>query len=274
MNRIRRLEPSDVGALMELNQAAGWNQIEADWIRLMEIEPDGCFGLECDGRIVATATAVCYGRRLAWIGMVLTHPDYRRRGFARQVTEAAVEFAEARAVECIGLDATDMGRPLYLQLGFEDLARIERWQAVLPASGWATPALARFELDAELDLEAFGADRSALLARLARIEAASLPGEGFVMARPGFRALSIGPCVARTPEAARALFEWAFSRHAGEPVFWDLLPANEAATALARRFGFALARRLIRMVRRGRAAREPWTANSALVYAAAGFEYG
>lgn len=274
MNRIRRLEPTDAGALMELNQAAGWNQIESDWIRLMEIEPEGCFGLECDGRIVATATAVCYGRRLAWIGMVLTHPDYRRRGFARQVTERAVDFAEDRGVEWIGLDATEMGRPLYLQLGFEDQAPIERWQAVLPRSGRAAPSLAPFELDAELDLEAFGADRSALLVRLARVEAASLPGEGFVMMRPGIRALCVGPCVARTPEAARALLEWAFCRHAGEPVFWDLLPVNEAAMVLARRFGFAPARRLVRMLRRGRAAGEPWSANPALVYAAAGFEYG
>jgi RimJ/RimL family protein N-acetyltransferase len=274
MHRIRRLELSDLAALMELNRAAGWNQIEADWIRLIEIEPEGCFGLWCEGRIVATATAVCYGRRLAWIGMVLTHPDYRRRGFARQLTEAAVEYADGREVEWIGLDATDMGRPLYLQLGFEDQAPIERWQAVLAPAGWAPHAALPFELDAALDLEAFGADRSALLARLARIEAASLPGEGFVMTRPGARALSAGPCVARTPEAAQALLEWAFSRHAGEPVFWDLLPANEAAVALARRFGFSPARKLMRMVRRGRAAGEPWRANAALVYAAAGFEYG
>jgi hypothetical protein len=167
-----------------------------------------------------------------------------------------------------------MGRPLYLQLGFEDQEPIERWQAVLPQSGWTARPLAPFVLDAELDLEAFGADRSALLARLARIEAASLAGQGFLMTRPGARALAAGPCVARTPEAAQRLFEWAFSRHAGEPVFWDLLPANEAAVALARAFGFAPARRLIRMVRRGRAPGKPWRPNSALMYAAAGFEYG
>jgi GNAT superfamily N-acetyltransferase len=274
MTQIRLLNRSDIPAVMELNRAAGWNQLEADWLRLLELEPEGCFVLLCDGRIAATATTVCYGRRLAWIGMVLTHPDFRRRGFGRRVTEEAIEYAERRAVEWIKLDATDMGRPLYLELGFEDEAPIERWKMVLPAADAARASPAPFQFDVALDREAFGAERSALLENLARGEAASIPGQGYIMARPGANAFSVGPCVARSPLTARTLLEWLFSKHAGEPVFWDLLPANEPAVSLARQFGFAPARRLVRMVRRGRSAAEPFQANDSLVYAAAGFEYG
>lgn len=272
MIEIRLLEASDVAAVMELNRAAGWNQTEADWLRLIELEPEGCFGLWCGGRIAATATVVCYGTRLAWIGMVLTHPDFRRRGFARVLTERAIAYAESR-VEWIKLDATDMGRPLYLALGFEDEAPIERWRAVLPAQA-ASVALDPFELDKELDGEAFGADRSALLLNLAREEAACARTEGYVMARPGAQALFLGPCVARRPEAARRLILWVMSRHPGEPAFWDLLPGNPQALALAGEFGFAPARRLVRMVRPGGRPASPWRSDDRLVYACAGFEYG
>jgi len=272
MIEIRLLETSDVPDLMTLNRAAGWNQTEADWLRLLELEPEGCFGLWCGGRIAATATAVCYGARLAWIGMVLTHPDFRRRGFARMLTERAIAYAEAR-VEWIKLDATDMGRPLYLELGFEDEAPIERWQAVLPASGDPFP-LAPFQVDADLDGEAFGADRSALLLSLARQEAASANGSGFILARPGAQALFVGPCVARAPAAAERLIRWVASRHAGERAFWDLLPANPQAVELAAGLGFAPARRLVRMVRRGRRPASPFRSNDRLVWACAGFEYG
>ena len=135
MSEIRRLEQSDMAGLMRLSRAAGWNQIEADWLRLLEIEPEGCFGLVSDGAMAATATAVCFGRKLAWIGMVLTHPDFRRRGLARRLMEHALEFLDQRRVEWVKLDATDMGRPLYLALGFEDESRIERWKATAPPSG-------------------------------------------------------------------------------------------------------------------------------------------
>jgi GNAT superfamily N-acetyltransferase len=272
MIEIRLLEAPDIPAVMELNRAAGWNQTEADWLRLLELEPEGCFGLWCGGRIAATATAVCYGTRLAWIGMVLTHPDFRRRGFARVLTERAIAYAESR-VEWIKLDATDMGRPLYLALGFEDEAPIERWRAVLPAAG-DPGALEPFRLDGELDGEAFGADRSALLLNLARQEAACAPDGGYIMARPGAQALFIGPCVARSAGAARRLLAWVASRHAGEPAFWDLLPANSQALELANEFGFAPARKLVRMVRPGGRPAAPWRSNDRLVYACAGFEYG
>jgi predicted GNAT family acetyltransferase len=59
---------------------AGWNQTPEDWRRLIELEPFGCFGFVADERLVATTTLLTYHSDMAWIGMVLTHSDYRRRG--------------------------------------------------------------------------------------------------------------------------------------------------------------------------------------------------
>src|SRR5262245_43062166 len=112
---VHRLTYEDVAAAFELSEAAGWNQTQQDWRRLLALEPEGCFGCECDGRLVATSTLLCHGPELAWLGMVLTHPDYRRRGFAAQLVEAALVLAQRRGIASVKLDATDQGRPLYLR---------------------------------------------------------------------------------------------------------------------------------------------------------------
>ena len=78
----RLLRPDDLKKGVELSSAAGWNQTAEDWEMLMDLTPDGCFALEADGQLVSTTTLLCYQRRLAWIGMVLTRAKYRGRGFA------------------------------------------------------------------------------------------------------------------------------------------------------------------------------------------------
>ncbi|MBM3775958.1 MAG: hypothetical protein FJW37_12480 [Acidobacteria bacterium] len=177
-----------------------------------------------------------------------------------------------------------MGRPLYRQLGFEDECPIERWARIggtreLPgAPGGARPREpAPVAAAAALDCGAFGADRSELLSLLAAGDSADLPGEGFAMGRPGSRAAYFGPCVARSPEAARTLLEWFLARRQGETVYWDLLPGNPAAIRLARAAGFEPLRRLVRMARPGRARQppdEPLRRRDSDVFAIAGFEYG
>ena len=125
-----------------------------------------------------------------------------------------------------------------------------------------------------MDRQAFGADRSALLRVLADIESASIAGMGFAMGRPGARAAFFGPCVARGAHAARELLGWFLERRSQESVYWDILPANGDAVALAREFGFEPVRRLARMALAGVEDPPPLCNDDARVYAAAGFEFG
>jgi len=271
---IRLLNTADIPAGMRLKEAAGWNQTEQDWVNLLEAEPEGCFGIDCDGTLVAAAAGVCFGRALAWIGMVLTAPEYRGRGFARRLMEHTLEFLALRGVEWIKLDATDMGRPLYANLGFEDEGPVERW--CLPRVESPRPVelpSSRVEDFAELDATAFGADRLEILRRVA-VESAAVPGQGYAMGRPGTKAVYFGPCVCRSREAARTLLEWFLARHPGESVFWDLLPGNTEALRLAREFGFEPRRKLIRMSLRGSPEAAPFRHDDSAVFAIAGFEYG
>jgi GNAT superfamily N-acetyltransferase len=274
--RLRTLEPADIHRAARISEAAGWNQTETDWRNLLRLAPETCFGLKCDGALAATTTAVCYERKLAWIGMVLTAPDYRRRGFARRLMEHAIEALAQRQMAWIKLDATEMGAPLYRSLGFQDECAVERWgrsggdAEPAPDLTWAPTLL---DLPA-LDLPAFGADRAPLLSMLAPLGAAALPGEGYAMTRAGAKAAYFGPCVSRSTEAARELLRWFLGRHPHVPVYWDLLPDNAEAVRLARASGFAPVRRLVRMARPGARGAAPFAHDDSKVFAIAGFEYG
>jgi GNAT superfamily N-acetyltransferase len=263
---VRLLTKKDIPAAFALSDGAGWNQTEEDWYRLLRLEPLGCFGYQEEDRIVATTTLLCHGTELAWLGMVLTHPDYRRRGLARQLVEAALAVADSRGIGCVKLDATDQGRPLYQQLGFEDEQPVERWYRppgplpVSPQSGWqAAP-------DSPLDRAAFGADRSRFLATLGDAQCLD---EAFALHRSGARALYLGPCIARDPVTAASLLRGLVTSYAGEAWFWDMLPQQTLAVEIARTLGFAPVRHLMRM-RRGL----PLSADDSLVYALGGFEAG
>jgi RimJ/RimL family protein N-acetyltransferase len=236
---IRELTEDDIPAAMELSTLAGWNQTPADWRALLDVSPDLCLGIECDGRLAATTTLVCYETRLAWIGMVLTHPEYRRRGYARALVKLAVELAHDRSVATIKLDATDLGRPLYYDLGFRDEQPVERW-------GTDT-------VDAPGPLE---------------VPQFNEPG-GYLLHRPGVRAHYLGPIVADGPATAERLVRRAIEEIAAPRYFWDLLPANRNAANVATRLGFAPVRRLMRMVLGPNPPRDEST-----IYGIAGFEWG
>jgi GNAT superfamily N-acetyltransferase len=268
MSEVRLLGPSDIPSAMRLKDFAGWNQTEEDWRRILELEPEGCFGIEREGRLVATTTAICYGRKLAWIGMVLTDPEFRGQGLASRLMRRTLEFLDGREVKCVKLDATAMGRGLYLKFGFVDECPAERWER---APGPVAAVDFPYGFDAAMDLRAFGADRARLLALLAEGESASIPGSGFAMGRPGSRAAFFGPCVATSVDAAQRLVGWFVARHAGEPVYWDLLADNPEAAPLAARFGFQRIRQLVRMARG--AACAP-SLEPRQIYAIAGFEFG
>ena len=144
-----------------------------------------------------------FGKDLAWIGMVLTHPDYRRRGLARRLMEHSIEYLERVGVRWIKLDATDMGRPLYALLGFEDECAVERW-ARQPGECEGAELVPAAELPLELDAEAFGAGRGALLRLLACSSTVATHREGYAMGRAGIEGGVLRPvCGASARNRAR-----------------------------------------------------------------------
>jgi GNAT superfamily N-acetyltransferase len=270
--QVRKLIAADIGSAVELSSEAGWNQTAKDWRLLIELAPECCLAVEIDGEIAATATLVAYAQKLAWIGMVLTRVKYRGRGFATRLLREALHLADANNVESVKLDATDQGQPLYEKLGFRTEQPVERWacdRLTLPNA--LTSATGR-ELTPSLlavDESAFGANRSILLQKLTRLTAPAVLDNSCALTRSGRIARYLGPCVAETEQKAAAVLASVLAEHSGQNCYWDLLPSNRNAIALAKEFGFNPARRLTRMVRGS-----DLRSNNQLIYALSGFELG
>jgi ribosomal protein S18 acetylase RimI-like enzyme len=268
--KLRLLHTADLAGASELSRLAGWNQTIDDWEMLLRLDPQGCFAIEVDDRIVATTTLLCYGSRLAWIGMVLTRPDYRRLGFAQRLVEAALKRSAELKIETVKLDATREGQPLYEKLGFQTEQIVERWFHEGRPEPWrqnTIPRRAPYSL--EIDLEAFGADRSVLLQELEKRNPPSTVAEGCCFSRSGTRFRYLGPCVAREPKVAGLMIEHTLRESPESGWYWDLLSANQNAFELAKEFGFVPQRRLERMAFGSRLG-----GKDELVYAIAGFELG
>lgn len=254
--RLRQLAEADIPFAMRLKNAAGWNQLEADWRRFLQLEPAGCFVAEYGGEPAATVTTLCYGQRFGWIGMMLVAPERRRLGIASALLMQAVEYLNQQGVETAKLDATPAGKTVYDQFGFVDEFRIERRLRSKPAAKAATKdcqrVLAR-DLDriAEFDAAHFGADRGRLLASLLRDapELCFQTDGGFVMGRHGANATQIGPLVANHPEAAERLLAAALGAVGDAAALIDVPLCNAAADALSKRHGFEAQRELIRQYR-------------------------
>lgn len=248
---LRSLQPEDLEFAHGLSRLAGWNQTRRDWERFRSLAPQGCFLAETGSGRAGTTTTTAYAGDIAWIGMVLVHPDHRRQGIGTRLLEAAIHHLRIeRGVTCVRLDATPEGRPLYEGLGFRAEWGLRRWVRDAGGGGTAgaTGTLTKHHLD--LDREVFGADRSELLGSLATGSmAVRLAGDGsFGFCREGERATYLGPITAAGPDSgerlARELVE-ACPRN--PPIFWDLPDPNEAGAFLAEKLGFRPVRVLTRM---------------------------
>lgn len=275
---IRLMQAKDIAQAMDLKTIANWNQTTMDWERLLRLEPNGCFVDERDGVLAGTTTALRHGSQLAWIGMVLVPPIFRRRGVARGLVRHALAWLSRCGNTVTGLDATSMGYSLYRQLGFRDVEWIERWERLprrMKVEAGCKKSVALPESLLALDQESCGYDRSTLLRDFSDDPSVERvhTDRGFAFGRPGSGAWQAGPCVASSERDAEALLRGLLAPHADELVYWDLLPVYEPARRLALRLGFRRARRLMRMVRRDAGSDLRYFRPSE-VYATAGFEFG
>jgi ribosomal protein S18 acetylase RimI-like enzyme len=87
------------------------------------------FVWEENGRIVGNASLVYQNydsRKIAMIANVATHPDYRRRGIGRALTEVAMKHARRKGAKELWLHVRDDNPTairIYRELGFQDRGR-------------------------------------------------------------------------------------------------------------------------------------------------------
>jgi GNAT superfamily N-acetyltransferase len=260
---VRRMTLADLPAADALRALAGWNQTLTDWQRFLALEPGGCFVAEWDGRVIGTATTLCYGLELGWIGMMLVHPEHRRHGAGGALLERCIACLRARGVGSIKLDATPLGKKLYDRFGFVDEWTLTRWTRAAtvrpPSASVPNPCLRPWrEADHafvdRLSADSFGVPRGPLLLALARESGRAVVSEsawgtvtGYGQLRDGSRAMYLGPVMAETPSDALLIVEALLADTRGHGVYWDIPDANTPVADWARGAGFTPERPLIRM---------------------------
>jgi len=259
--RIRRMTPADLDACMALKTLQGWNQLREDWAMFLGFCPRACF-VACEGEtLVGTLTAIDYDRHFAWIGMVLVHPERRRRGIGKSLLVASLEALAD--VETIKLDATPAGQPLYAQLGFVEeyglgrlMAAAPQWKPQPAAPSTVPLRPSDLEAVAALDTPVFGTPRTAVLkAWYERCPQAAWglwrDGrlDGYAMGRPGANCALIGPVIANNEADACALAEAVGSSFPGQAVGIDMLSRHSGFRSWLEDSGFVYQRPFTRMVR-------------------------
>jgi ribosomal protein S18 acetylase RimI-like enzyme len=259
--QLRVMTTQDILGGLRLNTVVGWNQTVADWTRFLTASPDGCFVMDDDGKVVGTATTLSYENLFAWIGMVLVDPSYRNRGIGTSLLQRTIEYLDAAGIPTLKLDATPAGKPLYEKLGFVSEYEIDRWilkRSIANQPTDTNASLSSQDLSAifQHDLNAFGADRSSLLASLNEIAPdLTLIAQngsqlmGYAFGRRGLFADHLGPWMSLDANTAKKLLDEFLLRSPRETIIVDALKSNPAAGALLRERGFSPVRLLTRMYR-------------------------
>jgi GNAT superfamily N-acetyltransferase len=224
--KVERLQPGDAETLCPLQIEAGWNQVAADW-RLMLSLGRGYGVRGANGRWIASALSLPLGAEIAWLSMVLVTQPARKRGLGTLLMSRCLAEVEASALAA-GLDATELGRPIYLPLGFRDVYPLSRWHVPQAACHVTSPpesitvrsaTLDDLERIYAYDLSRSGFARAVILADLlARAPALARLAEradgslaGYALGRDGYRAWHIGPVVAEDEATGLALLSSALA---------------------------------------------------------------
>ena len=249
----------DIEAGLRLSAQNGWNQLEADWRRQLDLDPDACFMAAADGQVVGTACA-CVFETVAWINLVLVDQAHRGRGIGTRLMRHVLDYLDRRGVPGIRLDATPLGQPIYEKLGFVAEYTLTRFGGtmgvVAPTATTVTGVISDLPDLVALDTAVTSTPRGKLLDYMLRhqpdaFETLRCPGGIIAYAgrRPGARAWQIGPCLGGDGNSCELVLNAVAQRLTGESVFIDVPTGHPGATAWAATAGLAPQRTLTRMGR-------------------------
>lgn len=141
--QIKKTNQNDIEDLMEirlemlrvvngLDENVAFDKILVDTSREYFLNGDQTTVFAMDGDRIAGCASISY----IWIMPTFSHPsgkrahlmnvytrkEYRRQGVAQKMVDFLIDDARAHGATEISLDATEMGKPLYKSLGFEENA--------------------------------------------------------------------------------------------------------------------------------------------------------
>jgi hypothetical protein len=224
----------------------GWHPGDGDENVFFPTDPGGFLVGRLDERPISSIAAIRYGSGHGFIGLYLTVPEFRGRGYGLKTWQAGMDRLAGRH---IGLDGVVAQQENYRRSGFQQAWITTRYEGVL-AGAETAPGLEVVEASevpfgelAAYDRRFFPAERDAFLALWI-----TAPGRhgvavirddrvaGFAVRRPAGDADRIGPVFADDLAAAETLLA-GLSTDYEMPVLLDVPGTNPEAAKLAGRLG-------------------------------------
>lgn len=259
---IRTATPQDVALAVDWAAAEGWNPGLSDAPCYGGIDAGGFLVGELDGEVIATISAIRYGKGFGFIGFYIVRPDKRGQGYGWQLWQAGMDQLKGRV---IGLDGVVAQQDNYRKSGFELAYRNIRYKG---HGGDACPECpSDFDRNirplADIPFDEFAAfDRpffpearpDFLRAWIAQPEVTARAlvrnGKlaGYGVCRPCREGYKIGPLYAEDAKGAESLFAALTATvPTGAPYYLDTPETNPAAVSLAKRHGMTLSFETARM---------------------------
>ncbi len=256
---IRPFTLADIPFGKMLTDGEEWHRATSDWVRLVRLEPDGCFLAVDDGIPAGTTAAVTFGS-VAWIHSVIVLKELRHRGIGEGLMRACLEFLDARGVPTTKLDSVPGTESFYARCGFKE--EYPSWRMLADAvPGKPTATRLRPKDHAAVfafDREQTGLDRRAALNAILkdhpdRAFVAKAKGKvrGYVIARHGEFRDPLGPWVADPddPGVAADLLRSALTTGTGQKFRMCVGGYMAEAVKIAKTLGFEKVGHSTRMFR-------------------------
>ena len=119
MIEIRLLRPADIAFATSLTDVEEWGHMAADFERLIDLDPAGCFIAWENTERVGIATTISYDE-FAFLGNVIVKKGKRGRNIGPALMEHALGYLEKRSTRTIELDGVMPAVAMYHYLGFKD----------------------------------------------------------------------------------------------------------------------------------------------------------
>lgn len=230
----------DIAPFLQLAAVENWVAEAWEFEFLLSTFSQGCFVARGDnGETAGFVTSLRHGRS-GWIGNLIVEGGYRGQGIGESLFIHAVEALRSAGVETFWLTASKSGQALYEKHGFMGIDTIIRWVGTGRQRRDAHDHRGETNTPgpsvSDIDSQAWGDRRDALLAATVTRGRLLLEESGFAVIQPCGTARQFGPFTALESGTAERVLDTALRMTPlGSKVYLDAPASNRTALRMFNR---------------------------------------
>ena len=247
--QFHKLDLTGVKTLVKWAENEGWNPGPNDAEVYYSTDPDGFYGYNYNGELIAGGSIVSYNGEFGFMGFFIVKPEYRSTGIGRKLwyQRRNALLARLNKEASIGMDGVIAMQPFYQKGGFEIAFRDERYERIGTAFKINRNISSIYEEDLEsvmaLDKQCFGFSRPRFMKLWLNLPETKtfkyMKGDelkGFAVVRKANTGYKICPLFADNEIIAEELYKACLNSVIDEPLYLDIPVINKGALNLVKKY--------------------------------------